>query len=157
MASAPQINFRDGSGTTTSLVFSTNEEAVIVTGTVSVDTVSVQVSLNGGPFVADPNLVSFALQTFTIPNLIVYPTGLPLEVGVNTILIRAVDIIGGVSAASSVVATRIVDAAIPGTQIPTGIRVLRYRDFINVLAARPQPLTNVILDDSGESVLVTTE
>lgn len=157
MASAPQINLRDGSGTTTSLVFSTNEEAIVVTGTVSVDTVSMQVSLNGGPFVADPNLVSFAAQAFTIPNLTVYPTGLPIELGANTILIRAVDIIGGVSAASSVVVSRIADSDVAGTEIPTGIRVLRYRDYVNILAARPRPLTNVILDDAGESVLVTSQ
>lgn len=156
MASAPQIAFRDGSGFTTNLVFSTNEESIVVEGTVSVDTVSIQVSVNGGLFVADPNLVSFGLQTFTIPNLSVYPTGLPLEFGVNTILIRAVDIVGGVSSTSSVLVTRVVEADTTGTQIPTGVRVLRYRDEVKVLAAKPRPLTNVIVDDSGEPVLVTT-
>lgn len=157
MATAPQINLRDGTGTTTNLVFTTNEEAIYITGTVSVDTVSVQLSVNGGAFVSDPNLVSFVLQTFTIPNLSVYPTGLPLEFGVNTILIRTIDIVGGVSASSSVIVTRITDADTTGTQIPTGIKVLRYRDFVKILAAKPQPLTNVIQDDSGALVLVTTE
>lgn len=157
MATAPQINLRDGSGTTTNLVFTTNEEAIFITGTVSVDTVSVQLSVNGGAFVSDPNLVSFVLQTFTIPNLTVYPTGLPLEFGVNTILIRTVDIVGGVSASSSVIVTRITDADTTGTQIPTGIKVLRYRDFVKILASKPQPLTNVVQDDSGSLVLVTTQ
>jgi uncharacterized phage protein gp47/JayE len=157
MATAPQIALRDGSGFTTNLVFSTNEEAIFITGTVSPDTVSVQLSINGGAFVSDPNFISFVLQTFTIPNLSVYPTGLPLDFGVNTILIRTIDIVGGVSATSSVIVTRIVDSDTTGTQIPTGIRVLRYRDHIKILAAKPQPLTNVIIDDTGTAVLVTTQ
>lgn len=157
MATAPQINLRDGSGTTSNLVFSTNEEAIFITGTVSTNTVSVQLSINGGSFVSDPNLISFVLQTFTIPNLSVYPTGLPLDFGVNTILIRTIDILGGVSATSSVIVTRVVNADTTGTQIPTGIRVLRYRDQIKLLVAKPQPLTSVILDSTGNPVLVTAE
>lgn len=157
MATAPQIALRDGSGFTTNLVFTTNESAIFITGTVSTNTVSVQLSVNGGAFVSDPNLISFVLQTFTIPNLTVYPTGLPLEFGVNTILIRTIDIVGGVSATSSVIVTRIVNADITGTQIPTGIRILRYRDQIKVLVAKPQPVTSVILDNDGQPVLVTTE
>jgi len=157
MAQAPQIALRDGSGFTTNLVFTTNEEAIYITGTVDVNTVSVQLSVNGGAFVSDPNLVSFVLQTFTIPNLSVYPTGLPLEFGVNTILIRTIDIVGGVSATSSVLVTRVSDVDMTGTQIPTGIRVRRYRNFIEILAAKPQPITNVVQTDSGESVLVTID
>ena len=157
MAKAPQIALRDASGYTTSLVFTTNEEAVFIEGTVTVDTIAIQVSVNGGPFVADPNLVSFVLQAFTVPNLSVYPTGLPLEFGLNTILIRAVDIVGGVSAPSSVLVTRVSESDTTGTQIPTGVRVLRYRDNVKVLAALPKPLTNIVIDDSGQAVAVTTE
>jgi len=138
MASAPQIALRDGSGGfTTNLVFSTNEEAIVVEGIVAIDTVAIQVSVNGGQFVADPNLVSFVLLTFTVPNLTVYPTGLPLEFGVNTVLLRAIDLVGGVSATSSVVVTRVVATDTTGTQIPTGIRVLRHRDRVDILVAKP--------------------
>lgn len=144
MATAPQIALRDGTGFTTNLVFTTNEEAIIITGTVDVNTVSVQISINGGTFVSDPNLVSFFLQTFTVPNLTVYPTGLPLEFGVNTILIRTIDIIGGVSAASSVLVTRVKDADTTGTQIPTGIRVQRKRNSLKILVAKPRPLTTLV-------------
>jgi len=139
MASAPKIALRDGSGFTTNLVFTTNEEAIFIVGTVTIDTASVQVSVNGGPFVADPNLISFVLLTFTVPNLAVYPTGLPLEFGVNTILLRAIDIVGGVSATSSVVVTRVLSTDTTGTQIPTGIRVLRHRDRVEILVAKPVP------------------
>ena len=154
MAQAPQIALRDGSGFTTSLVFTTNLESIYITGTVDVNTISIQLSVNGGPFVSDPNLVSFVLQTFTIPNLAVYPTGLPLEFGVNTILIRTIDIVGGVSATSSVLVTRVNDVDLTGTQIPTGIRVKRYRNFVEILAAKPQPLTNVVQTDTGPVLVV---
>jgi Baseplate J-like protein len=154
---APQIALRDGTGFTTNLVFSTNEEAIVITGTVSPNTVSVQLSINGGEYVADPNLVSFVLNTFSIPNLTVYPSGIPLDFGVNTILIRTVDIVGGVSAASSVIVTRITTNTVPGTQIPTGIKVLRFRDYVQILMAKPKPLTTVVLDDSGSPVLVTAD
>lgn len=138
MATAPQIALRDGSGFTTNLVFSTNEEAIIITGTVDVPTVSIQISVNGGDFISDPNLVSFVLQTFTIPNLSVYPTGLPLEYGINTILIRTVDVIGSVSATSSVIVTRISDVDnILGTPTPSGILVRRYRNYVNILVSKP--------------------
>lgn len=157
MASGPQISLRDGSGTTTSLTFTTNQEAIYVTGTVSSDTVSVQLSVNGGPFVSDPNLISFVLQTFTIPNLTVYPSGLPLEFGVNTILIRVIDIVGAVSAASTVLVTRIAQADDTGTQVPSGVRVLRNRDFVQILAAKPKPIQNLTQDDDGNFILVTQE
>jgi hypothetical protein len=156
MATAPQIALRDGSGFTTNLVFTTNEESIFITGTVDVNTVSVQLSVNGGAFVSDPNLVSFVLQTFTIPNLSVFPTGLPLEFGVNTILIRTIDIVGGVSATSSVIVTRVSTADTTGTQIPTGIRVQRNRNLINILVAKPQPLTTFITVD-GQLVAVTVD
>jgi len=157
MATAPQISYRDGSGYTQNLVFSTNEEAISVTGTVDVNTVSIQISVNGGNFSSDPNLVSFVLQTFTVPNLTVYPTGLPLEFGVNTILLRTIDIVGGVSATSSVLVTRVTEGDIPGTEIPTGIRVQRKRNSVDILVAKPKPLTNIIKDNNGNLVLVTVD
>jgi len=157
MATAPQIALRDGSGYTTNLVFTTNQEAIVIEGTVDVPTVSIQISVNGAPFVSDPDLVSFVLQGFTIPNLSVYPTGLPIEFGVNTILIRTVDIVGSVSAPSSVVVTRVAEPDTQETQTPTGIRVHRNRDTIDILVAKPQPIENVIQDDEGDLVIVTTD
>jgi len=157
MATAPQIALRDGSGFTTNLVFTTNEESIVISGTVDVNTVSVQISVNGGAFVSDPNLISFVVQTFTIPNLAVFPTGLPLEFGLNTILIRTIDVIGGVSATSSVVVTRVKDVATAGTQIPTGIRLRRHRDRVDVLVAKPKPLTTAVTNNVGSSVLVTVD
>jgi hypothetical protein len=157
MATTPQIALRDGSGYTARLAFTTNQEAVFITGLVGADTVAVQISVNGTGFVADPNLASHVGQTLDVPNSSVYPSGLPLEFGVNSILIRAVDIVGGVSATASIIITRVVNADTTGTQIPTGIRVQRHRDQVKLQAAKPQPIKNVIVGDSGESVVVTTQ
>jgi len=137
MATAPQIALRDGSGFTTNLVFTTNQESIIITGTVTVDTAAVQISVNGGAFVSDPTLIAFDLQTITVPNPQSYPSGLLLEFGVNTIQLRSIDIVGGVSATSTVNVTRVRDASDVGTQIPTAVRVQRLRDSVNVLAAKP--------------------
>jgi len=156
MATAPQISFRDNSGYTTSLTLTTNQDNIVLRGTVEATTISVQVSINGGEFVSDPNLIQVVDTTFTIPNQDVYPSGLPLEFGVNTILIRAVDLVGSVSSISTAVITRLENVDFSGTQIPTGIKVERHRDFVTVLAAKPKPLQNLSQDDQGNPVLVTT-
>lgn len=142
MASAPQIALRDGSGFTTSLTFTTNEEAITITGVVAVNTAVIQVSINGGPFVSDPSLVSFVLQTFTIPNPAAFPTGLLLELGVNTIQIRTVDIVGAVSPSSTVTVTRVPVVTTVPAQIPTGIRLRRHRNSVDLLAAVPTDTSN---------------
>ena len=157
MATSPQITSRDGSGTTTNLIFTTNEESIFIEGTVDVNTVSMQVSINGAAYVSDPNLVSFVLQEFTVPNLSVYPTGLPLDFGVNTILIRAIDLVGSVSAPSTITVTRVSGADAVGSEIPTGIRVERNRDSVDILVAKPTPTVEVVQDGNGNFVSVTTD
>lgn len=137
MAQAPQIALRDGSGFTTSLIFTTNEAAVTITGTVSSDTASVQVSVNGAPFVSDPTLILFDLQNITVPNPANYPTGLQLLVGQNIIQLRTIDIVGAVSATSTVTVTRVLSTNDVITQIPTGVRVRRNRNSVDLLALKP--------------------
>jgi hypothetical protein len=139
MATAPQIALRNGSGFTTNLVFTTNESAITITGTVDVNTSIIQVSINGGPFVSDPTLIQFLLQTFTIPNPVSYPSGLQLLLGVNTIQIRAIDIVGGVSPISTVTVTRVSAINLTTAQIPTGIRVIRHMNSVDILASQPAP------------------
>lgn len=145
MATTPLFNQRDGSGQTTNLVFTTNQEAVTLTGTLAVNTAAVQVSVNNGPFVTDPTLVKVELQTFTLPNPTSYPSGLPLIPGVNTIRIRVIDIVGAVSAPATATITQVrtLDFGI-GVEIPSGIRVRRRRDAVDVLAAKPVPVKDVL-------------
>lgn len=138
MATAPLINIPNGSGqTTTNLVYTTNQSSITITGTVAVNTSIIQVSVNGGAFVSDPTLIQFVLQTFTIPNPVSYPSGLNLNLGVNTIQIRAVDIVGGVSPISTVTVTRVSAINQTTAQIPTGIQVVRHIDSVDILAAAP--------------------
>lgn len=139
MATAPKFKLRDNSGgLTTNLVFMTNQEAVVLEGTVSPDTADIQVSVNGAPFVSDANIVFLDLDKFVVPNLTTYPSGLILDFGVNTIAVRAIDIVGGVSATSTATVTRIARPTnILQAQIPTGIRVRRRRDSVDILSAKP--------------------
>jgi uncharacterized phage protein gp47/JayE len=137
MATAPQIALPTGIGFTTNLTFTTNESSITITGTVGVNTASIQVSINGAPFVSDPTLIQFVLQTFTIPNPVSYPSGLNLNLGVNTIQIRAIDVVGGVSPISTVTVTRVSAVNQTIAQIPTGIRVVRHTNSVDVLASVP--------------------
>ena len=138
MATAPQIALRDGSGFTQNLVFTTNREAVTVTGTVTVDTAAVQISVSGGAWVSDPTLIKISLSVFTVPNPDNYPTGMVLDMGVNTIRLRTIDIVGTVSAPSTATITRVADTLITATQIPSGIRVQRRRNTVELMAGFPQ-------------------
>jgi len=141
MATAPQIKLRDGIGTTTNLVFTTNQESIFLYGTVELNTAAIQVSVNGGPFVTDPDLVKLNLNDWTYPNPAVYPEGALLEVGENTIQIRVIDIVGKVSAPATAQVTRVRTlAGVTGAFIPSGIRTHRNRNTVTLLAALPPPL-----------------
>lgn len=137
MATAPQILLRDGSGYTTNLVFTTNQESIVIQGQVASSTSDIQVSVNGADFVSDSTLVDFSLPNFTIPNLSSYPDGLALSPGVNTIKIRAIDIVGGVSVPSTVLVTLISQSEVLQVETPSGIRVRRLRGSTKILAALP--------------------
>ena len=141
MATAPQIQLRDQSGYTQTLVFTTNQAAIFIYGTVGTDTVAVQVSIRGGAFTTDPAFVKLDQTNFTVPNPAVYPSGVQLEYGVNEIQIRALDMMGRVSVPSIVQVTRVDNPSIDQSDVPSGIRVQRLRDAVNILAA--VPLRNV--------------
>jgi hypothetical protein len=144
MASPPQIDLRDGSGTTQNLVLNTNLDYIFITGTVSADTAAVQVSVNGGAFTTDPNYVKVELNEFTVPNPSSYPSGLFLNPGVNTIQIRVIDIVGSVSPPAIATITRVRQSQVGTEQIPTGIRVRRRRDSVDILAQIPIPVVNTL-------------
>jgi Baseplate J-like protein len=137
MATAPQILLRDGSGYTTNLVFTTNQESIVIQGTVNSSTSDIQVSINGAAYVSDSTLVDFNLPEFTVPNLNSYPDGLALTPGLNTIRIRTIDIVGGVSVPSTVSVTLISQSSVLQVETPSGIRVRRLRGSTKILAALP--------------------
>src|ERR1700690_2180779 len=126
MPTAPQLNFFDNSGVTTSLVVSTNQFNLIFTGTVDSNTIDLQINVNGVGFISDPSLVELVVPNFTVPNLASFPNGLPLNRGQNTIQLRAIDLSGAVSSISSVTATVIPDTDLQTIQVPpTGVQLQR--------------------------------
>jgi hypothetical protein len=145
MATAPQINLRDGSGTSQTIEYSTNMEFATIEGTIDTTTVDLQVSVNGSAFVSDPTLVKLDAQTFIVPNPASLPDGLSLDIGINTIQLRAIGISGDVSAASTATITRLEPTDDDGT-IPSGIRVRRHRNYIDILVAKPQFSAGLTLD-----------
>jgi len=138
MATAPQINLRDGSGDTAQeLVFTTNLEFITITGTIDANTVALQVSVNGSVFATDNTLVALDGTNFTFPNPASFPDGFQLELGLNTIAFRAVDIVGSVSPISTVSITRVAAIEAGEGLIPTGVSVRRRRDAVDILVAAP--------------------
>lgn len=146
MASAPQIEALDGSFTQ-NLVLTTNQRALFVSGTVAASTIDLQVSINGGPFVSDPTLVRLDGTLFEVPNPAAFPEGLDLLLGVNTLLLRAIDLVGSVSAASSVQITRVQSSTQFDAVIPSGIRVRRRRGAITLLISSRLPTDNPAFTD----------
>lgn len=143
MVTTPLFNLRDGTGTTADLVFTTNQTSLVLTGVLGPDTAVVQVAINDGPFVTDPDLVKVTLSTFTLPNPTAYPSGLALTPGVNTVRVRAFDSLGVGSAPAKATITQV--PALPlglGVQTPSGVRVRRKRNLVRLLVAEPVPLTN---------------
>jgi len=137
MANAPQIELRDGSGYAVNTAFTTNIEYLVLRGTVDVTTVDLQVSINGGPFVSDPTLVALDLTDWTFPNLTSYPDGFLMDPGVNTIVLRAIDLTGGVSATATALVTLVQSLDDSSRFIPTSIRARRRRDAVDILVAQP--------------------
>jgi uncharacterized phage protein gp47/JayE len=133
MAIAPRLNYFDNSGTTVNLVVSTNTPAIYLTGVLDVNTVDVQININGSGFVSDPTLVGVNLPDFTVPNLNSYPAGLTLENGVNTIELRAIDISGSVSPTTTATITVTTDVELGFVYgPPTGVAIQRYADSVEI-------------------------
>ena len=141
MAAIPTLRLRDGSGYTTNLIFTTNTSKVMLDGQIDTSTVAVQVSINGAPFVSDPDLVGLDGTTFRFPSQIAYPDGFDLELGDTTFQFRAIDVLGGVSGPGSVSVSRVPELTSLEPLIPTGIKVVRKRNFIDILISKPGSLS----------------
>lgn len=137
MAVTPLFDTRDGTGTVSLLTLTTNQSYLFVTGVIDPSTISLQVSVNGSPFTSDPNLVSISGTTFTLPNPATNPSGFGLLLGVNEIRVRAIDILGGVSSPAVASITLTQSLPVSADQIPTGIRVFRKREKVEIRASKP--------------------
>lgn len=136
MASQAPLFNQSQSSPTTNLSVVTTIADQILNGTLASNIVDVQVSLNGEPFRADPTLVSFDQGIFTLPNTSVFPEGLGLDFGTNTVRIRAVDVTGSISPISTATITLLRDGEVDLiSEPPTGIRIRRRRDKVEVVFA----------------------
>lgn len=157
MATAPRLNLFDGSGTTTSLTITTNATRLVFTGEVDSNTVDVQIDVNGAGFTSNPALVDLSLPDFTVPNLTSFPDGIELELGQNTIRLRAQDITGQFSPVSTIVVTvlSILEFSDP-TPPPTGIKIQRNAISVQVEWS-DHGLDEAALSVAGFNVYASTE
>lgn len=133
MPTAPQINYFDNSGSTTSLVVTSNQFFSIFTGSVDSNTIDLQININGSGFVSDPSLINLIVPNFTIPNLASYPNGLELDKGQNIIQLRAIDLSGAVSSVSSIIITVVPDTDLQIIQAPpSGVQLKRNATSIEL-------------------------
>lgn len=123
-----------------SLNLFTSLETIILTGFLPPSVVDVQIRINGGAFFSDPSLVFFDGESFTIPDLSVFPEGLPLEVGTTSLDIRSVDSLGNVSSVASATLQRTSRANLNlVVEAPTGLAVKRSIDNVELSWAQNPP------------------
>jgi len=142
MTTTPKIIGPDGVSREDS-EFTTTLPTRFFNGTIDENTVDMQISIRGAPFVSNPDLVVFEDTSFTVPNPSVFPDGLDLAAGLNEILIRSVGTSGSVSN-SARVAVRLVQESDLGStgEPPTNITVER-RDNAIVITAEALDDSNV--------------
>ena len=114
--------------------FTTTRTNRFFTGTLDPSTAFVEVSVYGGAFTQDPNLVSFEGAAFTIPNPTAYPQGLRLLPGLNTIKIRSVLTSGAVTDFATTNATVVQAEGQRGIYLPpSGVAVERMDGAIKIV------------------------
>lgn len=150
MATVPQLNYFDGTGTTSELTITTNLINLTFTGSVDSSTVDIQIDVNGAGFMSDPSLVELAIPNFTIPNQSSFPDGLELETGRNVIRIRAVDLSGGVSPPATISVTVMSDVEMGEIRTPpTGIEIQRHATTVELkwTVVTPEGISGPSIDD----------
>lgn len=136
MVATPKVIGPDGTARET-LIFSTTISSRFFQGTMAPDTVDMQISIRGGPFTSDPDLIVFEGTTFSFPNPNAFPEGLELAAGVNVVQVRSVSFAGAVSAPARVEVTLVQEADIGliGTP-PTNISVEQLQNEVEIRAER---------------------
>jgi uncharacterized phage protein gp47/JayE len=100
----------------------------------SADTIDMQVSVRGGGWLSDPDLIVFEETTFTIPNPAAYPDGLQLFPGNNILQVKSVLTSGAVTNYASTNAILSLEKDINNSILaPTGIYVERYDQTVKII------------------------
>ena len=114
-------------------VFSTTIGSRFFSGTMDASTVDMEVSVRGGAFTSDPDLVVFEGTTWLVPNPAVYPDGLELVSGLNRIQIRAITTTGAVSTPATIDLTLVQEGDVGVVvQSPTNISIKQYNDQVEI-------------------------
>lgn len=129
-----------------------SDRTQILTGQTSTETTDLQIEVNGGGFESNPDLVRFEDGEFNIPNQDVFPEGLKLNRGENTIRLRAVGPTGRVSnpaeATVRVVKAESLDVT---SSIPTGMSVRRHEGSVEIVWTQTQEVDGYNIYASTES------
>lgn len=108
-------------------IFSTTIASRFFVGTMDPQTVDMQVSVRGGAYTSNPDLIYFEDDEFIVPNPSAYPDGLDLLPGDNEILVKAVLANGQVTPSASILARLVKDRDL-GNAVspPSGVSIERY-------------------------------
>jgi len=132
MATTPRFAGPDGTLRESS-IFTTTSVARFFTGTMDSDTVDMLVSIRGSGFSSDSDYVTFEGTEFTIPNPSVFPDGLQLLPGDNTIEVKSVLTNGEVTSTGNVLAILSTAEDIRGVAYaPSGIVIERYDGTVKI-------------------------
>lgn len=114
-------------------VFTTDKISRFFTGSMSSDTVDMQVSIRGQPLTSNPDLIHFEGSSFTIPNPSAYPQGLRLLSGQNRIEVKSILTSGASTSTGVVIAVLSADRDVRSAVLaPSGIYVERFDQHVEV-------------------------
>lgn len=138
----PQVYGPDGV-LRNSLLFTTTIASRFFTGTIDASTVDMEVSIRGGAFAPDPDLITFDGTSWVMPNPEAYPDGLELEAGLNEIRIRAITTSGSVSSAA-IISVRLIQSGDLGTitVAPTNVTLEQLDGRVEITVDAPSDTTN---------------
>ena len=132
MVSTPKIIGPDGVARENTL-FSTTMTSRFFEGTMEESTVDMQISIRGGAFTSDPDLIIFEGTTFSFPNSTSFPDGLEFGAGKNVIEVRSISFSGAVSTSARLEVTLVQesDIGLLGT-VPTNVSVEQLDDEVEI-------------------------
>lgn len=132
MVDTPKIIGPDGIARENT-IFSTTIPNRFFQGTIDPTTTDMRISIRGGAFTSDPNLIVFEGDDFFFPNPASFPEGLELAQGLNVIEVQSIGFNGNVSAAARLEVTLVQESAIGLIgQVPTNVSVEQFDDSVTV-------------------------
>lgn len=119
------------------LLFSTTIPNKFLNGEVSGDAIGIEVSIRGGEFTSNPDLIQFGQGSFLIPNPSAFPEGLDLLSGDNEVRVRALYLDQAPTESTAVIRFSPdfegVNALPPG-----GIRAERFKKSVEITVEDPR-------------------